>query len=245
MQIRDKAIILHTHKYAERDLIMHAFTREHGVVHGLIKGAHGKKTGVSIDAGVLGDLTWQARLPEHLGSIRFESETNYAAMWMQHRARLYMVGSASTLIRHSFALHDAHPVVFDAYMELLEALAVPDVGGLHARHYIAFECLLLEEAGYGLDLSCCAATGSTDELIYVSPKSGRAVSASAGAPYEGRLLPLPAFMRAAQDGSGVAGDEIAQGLRMTGHFIAHCLKEIAGKEIPHARLQLSKLFSAA
>ncbi len=245
MQISDTAIILHTHKYAERDLIVHAFTRDHGIVHGLIKGAHGKKTGVSVDAGVLGALTWNARLPEHLGTIRFESETNYAAMWMNDRARLYMLGSACALIRHSFALHDAHESVFDGYMQLLEVLRAPDVAGRHARHYIAFECMLLEEAGYGLDLSQCAATGSTDDLIYVSPKSGRAVSAAAGAPYAGRLLPLPAFLRNLEHEMQVEFAEIAQGLRMTGHFIAHSLKEIAGKDLPHARMQLAKHFSAS
>lgn len=245
MQIQSKAIIVHTHKYAERDVIVHAFTRAHGMVHGLIKGAHGKKHGTSMDAGVLGELHWQARLPEHLGAIRFESETNYAAMWMSDRARLYMLGSACALIRHSFALHDAHEAVFDRYIELLEALRTPDVGGLHARHYIAFECMLLEEAGYGLDLSQCAATGSTDDLIYVSPKSGRAVSAAAGAPYAGRLLPLPAFLRDMTQVEAVAVHDIAEGLRMTGHFITHSLKEIAGKEMPHARMQLLKHFSAA
>lgn len=245
MQISDTAIILHTHKYGERDLIVHAFTRDHGIVHGLIKGAYGKKTGVNIDAGVLGALTWNARLPEHLGTIRFESQTNYAAMWMNERARLYMLGSACALIRHSFALHDAHEAVFDGYMELLEVLRAPDMGGRHARHYIAFECMLLEEAGYGLDLSQCAATGSTDDLIYVSPKSGRAVSAIAGAPYAGRLLPLPEFLRHIEHEMQVEFADIAQGLRMTGHFIAHSLKEIAGKDLPHARMQLAKLFSVA
>lgn len=245
MQISDTAIILHTHKYAERDLIVHAFTREHGVVHGLIKGAYGKKTGVGIDAGVLGALTWNARLPEHLGTIRFETETNYAAMWMNDRAKLYMLGSACALIRHSFALHDAHVSVFDGYMDLLEVLRSPDAGGRHARHYIAFECMLLEEAGYGLDLSQCAATGATDDLIYVSPKSGRAVSAAAGAPYAGRLLPLPAFLRNFEQEMQLEYADIAQGLRMTGHFIAHSLKEIAGKDVPHARQQLIKLFSVA
>lgn len=244
MQISDTAIILHTHKYSERDLIVHAFTREHGVVHGLIKGAHAKKS-AGVDVGVLGALSWNARLPEHLGTIRFEAETNYAALWLNDRARLYMLGSACALIRHSFALHDAHTHVFDSYIALLEVLRRPNAAGAHARHYIAFECMLLEEAGYGLDLSQCAATGTTDELIYVSPKSGRAVSKNAGAPYAERLLPLPAFLRDMDGETRAETDEIAKGLRMTGHFIAHCLKEIAGKDVPHARQQLARHFSAA
>lgn len=243
MQIEDAALIVSVQHYAERDFIVHAFTQHYGMVHGLIKGSRSKKTANAMDIGVLGDMHWQARLPEHLGTMRFESRHHYGALLLHDRVRLCMLSSACALIRSSFALHDPHITVFDHVCALFGQLCSTNDKTTQARAYIAFECMLLEEAGYGLDFSQCAATGSTKNLHYVSPKSGRAVSAEAAEPYRHRLLPLPAFLCEGQGHHAPQIDEIANGLHLTGHFIAGSLREIAGKDLPPARLQLSAMFA--
>ncbi len=250
MQIADRAILVHCQHYGERDRIAYAFSRHHGLMHGLIKGARAgaKSAHAALDVGTLGDAVWQARLPEHLGSLRFESQTAFAALLMHQRARLCMAASACALIKASFALADAHPSMFDALLALLEDLRRLPTADEAACSYVAFECALLEESGFGLDLSQCAATGSTDDLCYVSPKSGRAVSRAAGAPYAEKLLPLPAFLRPLQDEAGevmtrLSTQEIAAGLRLTGYFLSHHLREMIGRDLPQTRTQLQVLFA--
>lgn len=244
MRLSDRAIIVHSQPYAERDRIVTAFSRDHGLIQGLMKQYKSQRDAVIADVGVVGDLQWHARLPEHLGSLKFEASANYAALCMQDRTRLCMLASACALVRSSFALHDPHPVVFDGLLYVLACMSeIADKTAL-AKHYIAFECALLEEAGFGLDLFSCAATGVRENLRYVSPKSGRAVSASAGEPYADRLLSLPEFMCREDIGdASLCPEDIIKGLNLTGYFIAHSLQEISGKPVPQPRLQLAQIFT--
>jgi DNA repair protein RecO (recombination protein O) len=258
-RIQDQALILGMHPYAESDIILHAFTREHGVVHGLMKGARSRRARNAIDIGMLGQISLNARLPEHLGSARFESELNYGSLWLHDAMRLNMLASITALIRCSFGLHDPHPALFDDLLEMLAQLRTQPQRATQALYYIRFECRLLEEAGFGLSLDQCAATGGRDNLVYVSPKTGRAVSADAGAPYAEKLLPLPPFLRqhhvqnvsehsdhtGALNVDSVNVDDLSDGLRTTGYFLQHTLKEISGRGMPHARQQLLHLVKAA
>lgn len=241
-QIEDSAFILSVYPYAERDIIAHAFTRTHGVVHGLMKGAKSKRGRNVVDVGMFGQLQWKARLEEHLGVLRFESMRNYAGFWLHDPVRLHMLTSAASLIQYSLGAHDPHPHVFDAWMLLLETLQQTAGQSAQVMAYLRFERRLLEEAGFGLSLDVCAATGVKEGLIYVSPKTGRAISASAGAPYAPKMLPLPDFFR--DESGGIlpkSAQDLADGLRITGHFLAHTLREIAGKDLPMARQQLVRL----
>lgn len=246
-KLQDHAIILHVQPFSESDMIVHAFTREHGIVHGLMKGARSKRSRNKVDIGMLGVADWSARLPEHLGSLRFEAEVNYASFWLSDPFRLHMLTSSVALIRHSFGERDPHPQLFDRYVGLLAQMRGNEDRATQALAYLKFECALLEEAGFGLSLNECAATGSRDDLIYVSPKTGRAVSRDAGAPYAEKLLPLPSCLKSIDSDSLVeaAEDSLLDGLRTTGHFLAYTLQETAGKSMPSARDQLLRLVRAA
>jgi DNA repair protein RecO (recombination protein O) len=115
---------------------------------------------------------------------------------------------------------------------LLDHLGEPAIA---APLMVRFELRLLRELGFGLDLASCAVTGATQELVHVSPKSGRAVSRAAGEPYADRLLPLPAFVRDGFLGAEVTGAEIAQGFRLTGHFLMRDVYEPRGLALPDER----------
>jgi len=228
MHWRDEAIVISVRPHGETSVILEVLARAHGRTLGLVKGGRSPRVRPAVQPGNLVSAGWRARLSEHLGNFDVELMTGYAARAMASREALAMVTTMCFFAKF-LPERDPHPALFDAMLGVLDALEEPAAPLAYAR----FEMLLLEEMGFALDLSECAATGATENLIYVSPKSGRAVSAEAGKPYKDRLLPLPAFLL---DGSAaIARHDIADALRLSGFFLEKHLREAAGVGLPDER----------
>jgi DNA repair protein RecO (recombination protein O) len=230
MHWSDRALVLGCRALGESGIILEAMTREHGRHLGLVHGGRSRRLRPALQAGNTLRVEWRARLDEHLGTYTAEEEISRAARLIASPSALLGLATMAAHLR-LLAERDPHPALFDAAENLLDHLDGPATGpGLFAL----FELALLAEFGFGLDLSACAATGSTGDLVYVSPKSGRAVSREAGAPYHDRLLPLPRFLR-----EGVAEapgpTEVAEAFRLTGFFLLEHLYGPRGQTLPDER----------
>ena len=214
MDWRDEAIVLGARRHGETSVVLEAMTRAHGRHLGLVHGGRSKTLAASIQAGNLVELTWRARLDDHLGTFTVEARALNAARFLASPQALY---GLATLAAHLRLLpeRDPHPALFDTVLVLVDHLDDPDLAG---PLFVRFEVALLAELGFGLDLSECAATGARTDLVYVSPRTGRAVCAEAGEPWRDRLLPLPAFLRAEGE-RGVAPGDVSAGFRLTEHFL--------------------------
>jgi DNA repair protein RecO (recombination protein O) len=192
------------------------FTREHGRHLGFVHGGRSRRLRPLLQTGNHVDVTWKGRLVEQLGHYTFELHRGFAAeaMASAEPARLAALSSLATLAR-LLPERDPHPALYEITLFVLGFL---DDISVWPALMVRWELALLAELGFGLDLGACAATGSNDHLVYVSPRTGRAVSASAGEPYRDRLLALPAFLTGRIDGP-VTREALAQGFALTGHFL--------------------------
>jgi DNA repair protein RecO (recombination protein O) len=230
MEWRDEGIILGTRRHGETSVILEAMTPGHGRHLGLVRGGRSRRAQPVLQAGNRVDLVWRARLDEHLGLFQVEPLELNAATLMQSACAAYGLQLLAAHLR-LLPERDRHPKLYETLRLLLDHLSEPaDAAELIVR----FELLLLDELGFGLDLAECAATGSREDLAYVSPKSGRAVSRAAGAPWSDRLLPLPAFLK---PGSGLRGDlgALEDAFRLTGFFFDRHVYEPRGINAPEAR----------
>ncbi len=257
MEWRDQGLVLSTRKYGESAVIASLLSPEQGRHLGLIRGGQSRRRQGVLQPGNLVDAVWRARLEAHLGTYTLEPVHDFAARVLDDPLRLKGLAAAMALLDASLAEREAHAAIFHDTIALLRALEAagtpPDArpegeGGAPvapdwAVAYVRWEVSLLECLGFGLDLSACAATGTADGLIYVSPRSGRAVSAAAGAPYKEKLLPLPAFLR---DDACEPVDmaDIAAGLRLTGYFLTHHHFVEEGRAMPAGRVRFVDAFSA-
>lgn len=187
MNFRDKAIVISKKPLQERFSILTVLTENHGIYSGLIKLG---KNSSNISEGSLVDYFWQARLDNHLGFVKCEQIKSYHSHIVQNKTKLYAFNSIVGLIKAAFAEREPHRRLFYKMLNYLELLKINFCFG----DYFFMELDILEEAGYGLDLSKCADTGKSDDLYYVSPKSGRAVSRSSGEAFADKLLLLPNFL---------------------------------------------------
>jgi DNA repair protein RecO (recombination protein O) len=174
---------------------------------------------------------WRARLDEHLGGFSVELTELRSARLIGSAAALYALGSLAALVR-LLPERDPHPDLFEAAGYLLDGLAEPAQGTALA---VRFELLLLRDLGFGLDLTACAATGATEDLVYVSPKSGRAVSRAAGEPYKDRLLGLPPFLLDDEVEEAPAPEDLAAAFALTGHFLNVHAFAPRGQTLPEER----------
>jgi len=232
MDWTDDAIILSARKHGESAAIVHALTAGHGRHAGLVRGGAGRRQRGNLQAGNEVRLTWRGRLEEHLGHFTVEPVAARAARWLDDPGRLGGLTAAAAVVEAALPERENHPEVYDDFRALLDAF---DEGEGWAEAYVRWELALLGDLGFGLDLGHCASTGTTEDLIYVSPRSGRAVSAEAGAPYKDKLLRLPAFLTGAD---APAREDLAAGLSLTGHFLEHHVLEPHGGHLPPARLRL-------
>jgi DNA repair protein RecO (recombination protein O) len=191
MQWSDVSIILSTRKYGETSAVVRVLTRDRGVFSGVFRGAYSKNNRGMLQAGNVVSAAWNARLAEQLGTFKLELMEAHAAHIMHDGAKLSALSSACSLLEMALPERHPYPKLFADFHEFLHIL---NSGENWEEEYIKFELSLLSEAGFGLDLSECAATGVSENLIYVSPKSGRAVCADSGEPYKGKLLELPEFL---------------------------------------------------
>jgi DNA repair protein RecO (recombination protein O) len=231
MDWSDDGIVLGARRHGETSLVVSVLTHGHGRHAGLVRGGAGKRGRALYEPGNRLRVTWKARLTEHLGNFTCELVTAEAARVLDDAGRLAALTAACALIEAALPEREPHPGAYDMLAALIEALQ----GDGYAASYARWELALLTELGFGLDLATCAATGRSDRLTYVSPKSGRAVSAEAAEPYRDRLLKLPRFL--IEDGPAAAPD-LLDGLRLTGHFLtAHVFAARPGG-VPAARGRL-------
>lgn len=244
MHWEESGIVLSIHKHGETSGLLRVFTRDHGIHAGLLKGAFSKsRRGLAMPGNLL-NLRWHGRLAEHLGNFQAEMERPIAALILSDAPRLALLTAITQLYIRALPEHDPHPELYEHLHSFLETLSLgrPSLQD-DLIDYIQLEMQLLRDLGFGLDLQHCAATGSNENLCYVSPKSGRAVSREAGAPYQDKLLPLPAFLNTNKtpQKTGISAQEIIDGLSLTGYFLEHWMLSPHGSKLPDARHRLTAL----
>lgn len=234
---QDEGIVLSRRAHGEDAAVVQILTREHGRHAGLAKGAQSRRTRGTYEPGTVVQAVWRGRLPEHLGRFSCEPVASPAAELLTMPDRLQALAAATAVLAAAMPEREPHPAIFDGTRALLDALT----GEHWAELYVQWEVSLLAGLGFALDLSRCAG-GGNDRLAYVSPRTGRAVSLSAGEPYKDRLLPLPAFLVRASDGGPA---EVAQGLRLTEFFLHRHIFGPADADVPAARRRLRARFDDA
>ena len=239
MEWTDSGIVLSVRPHGETGSILEALTRVHGRHLGLIRGGASRKFRPVLQSGNTLQLHWRARLSEHLGNFAAELLTSRAGTLFDRRDALTGLNAFTSVASAALPERVSHEPVFEAAEVLLDTMATGEFLDW-APLYVRWEAGLLDELGFGLDLSACAATGARDDLKYVSPRSGRAVSAAAAKPYEDRLLALPAFLLGSQ-GATASLQDIDAGLRLTGHFLAQRVLAPHNQGIPAGRARLNEL----
>jgi DNA repair protein RecO (recombination protein O) len=240
MQWTDEAIVLGTKRHGEANAILEVMTHEHGRHLGLVRGGGGSRLKAVLQPGNSVAVTWRARLDEHLGHFAVEGLDLRAGSFLSAAHAVFGVTHLAALCR-LLPERDPHAAVYAA---LAEALALLTDARAAASHVVRFELGMLAELGFGLDLVQCAATGTAGDLIYVSPKSGRAVSRGAGEPWRDRLLSLPAFL-AENDEREPQPDELAAGFALTGFFLTRHVLEPRGLALSEARERFIAAIAAA
>ncbi|MBT3703164.1 MAG: DNA repair protein RecO [Alphaproteobacteria bacterium] len=239
MQWTDDAILLSARKHGETSVIVQALTQCHGRHGGLVRGGVGRGSRGVLQPGNEIQGTWKARLPDHLGSYTIELKRARAAHLLNDAARLAALSAACSVAEAALPEREIHVAAYDGFLVLLEALETSDHW---AEVYISWELGLLRELGFGLDLSACAQTGETEGLAFVSPRTGRAVTAAAGAPYKERLLALPGFL-AGQTSEETAPQDLIDGLALTGFFVERHVLAPHNIKIPPARTRFVERFT--
>src|SRR5215475_3262220 len=236
MEWTDEGIVLGVRRHGESSAIVELLTREHGRHLGLVRGGASSRMRPLLQPGNSVTAVWRARLDEHLGMYALEGTRLRAATLLASSHAVYGVTHLAALAR-LLPERDPHEDIYEMLQHTLDDF--DDAGGA-AVHLIRFELAMLGELGFGLDLENCAATGETSDLVYVSPKSGGAVSRSAGEPWRDRLLRLPAFLR--QDGGqddaadhGWTDQDLQDGFRLTGLFLLRHVLEPRGQGHSDAR----------
>lgn len=238
MEWRDQGILLNTRKHGENSAIIEVFTPEHGRHAGVVRGGSSRKIAPILQPGAQLDVFWRARLEDHIGSFQVEPLRSRAAAAMADRLSLAGLNAVTALLAYSLPEREPHPALYHNTEQLLDLLGQADIWPLA---YLRWEVRLLNEMGYALDLQRCAVTGTQDNLTYVSPKSGRAVSRDAAGEWVERLLPLPAVMRGEGNGPDA---EIADGFVTTGYFLGeHLAHDLGHKPLPAARARFVDAFN--
>ncbi len=233
MDWSDEGILLGARRHGETASILEVLTRRHGRTLGLVHGGQSRKLRPVLQTGNAISITWRARLSEHLGTFTAEILTSYSAVAMQDKQALAGLNTICGLAR-LLPEREQHSGLYEAMTVILEHLEFNEVWpGLLVR----WELELLRELGVGLDLSRCVLTGSRSDLVYVSPKSGCAVSRSAGEPYSDKLMSLPEYLSDERQG-GITSDDILRGLELTGFFLQTRVLEPRSLKMPEARSRL-------
>jgi len=233
----DDAIVLAVRPFGEHGAILEALTRAHGRHLGLMRGAGSRGMRGALEPGNLLSVQWRARMDSQLGSFSAEIAAARAAHFFADRLKLDGLAAACAMACATLPEREAHERVFLALDGLLQHMVLePSIAWVAS--YVRFELVLLEDLGFGLDLESCAVTGERENLAYVSPRSGRAVTAAGAGVFANRLLRLPGFLFDAS--APVDGEAVGQGLGLTAHFLERFLAESHAKGLPEARLRFGK-----
>ena len=236
MEWRDHGILLSVQKHGENSAIIQVLTEGHGRHSGVVRGGTSRKMSPLLQPGNELDVVWRARLVEHIGSFTVEPKRLRAGQYMVDRITLAGLTSIVAVAGIVLPEREPHPGIFSATVALLGVLDEPD----WPIAYLHWEMAVLSDLGYQLDLSRCAATGSTENLCFVSPKSGAAVSRLGASGYEDRLLELPDIMKDARSGSV---EQVPAALATTGHFLTNIVQSLGYSSLPPARQRFLDLIS--
>lgn len=237
MDFTDEGILISSKPLGEANTIAELLTAKHGRHLGLVRGGRSRRMRPLMQLGNRLSVTWRARLSDHLGGFNVEMLEPHAARVLDDQVALAAIGSLTGLAKH-LPERDPHPQLYYGALEVLGAL---DDANVWPALLVRWEMLLLQDLGFGLDLSECAATGTDADLIYVSPKSGRAVSRDAGKPYCDRLLKLPRFLLKADAAPKLA--DVLAGFALTGHFFERDVLSPHGLTLPASRTRLLELLA--
>ena len=241
MEWKNQAIILGSKKFGETNCILEVMTREYGRHLGLVYGGSTRSKRYMLQPGNLIQVKWRARLAEHLGCFSVEPIELRAANLIDLPHAVLGVQVMACLVR-LLPERDPHPLLYDALSIILDNIADPMTVG---ATIVRFELELLKELGFGLDLSKCAATGSIEELIWVSPKSGKAVSKNAGEPYIKKLLPLPPFLQPNSQNITISPKMIEQAFALTSYFLSQRIYQPRGINWPEEKERFLNVLLAA
>ncbi len=245
MEWTDEAIVLAVRPFGEHSGILEALTRAHGRHLGLMRSAGSRRMRGVLEAGNLLNVHWRARIDQQLGSYAAELSAARAAHFFDDRVKLDALSSACAMCSATLPEREAHERVYLALDGLLRHMVLePSLAW--AESYVRFEMVLLEDLGFGLDLSACVVTGDVEGLAYVSPRSGRAVTVAGAGIFARRLLKLPTFLTGAQGETSL--EDVKNGLSLTGHFLERVLDEANGQGkvagLPEARVRFSQRIEA-
>ena len=236
MEWREDGILLAVRRHGESSAIIEVLTKGHGRHSGIVRGGASRKIAPLLQPGTELDLTWRARLEDHLGGFTAEPKRARAAALMGDRLTLAGLNAMVALLSFALPEREAHPGLYEKTCAVLDMM---EDGPYWPLAYLQWELTLLQELGFGLDLSRCAVTGTQDDLRFISPKSGKAVSSRGAGEWAERLLPLSPTLLGQWDGSS---EELMKGLKVTGHFLTTWLAPALGnKPIPDARVRLLDL----
>ncbi|MEF3048299.1 DNA repair protein RecO [Pseudotabrizicola sp. L79] len=232
MDWTDDAVVLSSRPHGEASAIVEVYAAVHGRHLGVVRGGASRKLAAHLQPGTQLAVTWRARLSDQLGSFTIEPVKSRAAV-LEDPLALAGLASACALLHLALPERDPHAGLYAKTIRLLDDQAS---GGDWLAPYLRWELTLLEEIGFGLDLGSCAVTGARDDLAFVSPRTGRAVSRAGAGDWAPKLLPLPSALM----GQGpVTRPEAAQALDLTGHFLTRALADrLPGGQLPEARARL-------
>jgi DNA repair protein RecO (recombination protein O) len=239
MQWTDEGIVIGVKRHGEANAILELMTREHGRHLGLVRGGFGSRLKPVLQLGNSVSAAWRARLDEHLGNYTVEGLHLRAASFFSSPHAIYGVSHLAALMR-LLPERDPHGGLYEALDEILGRL---DDAAIAAPMVVRFELQLLSELGFGLDLERCVATGVSGDLIYVSPKSGRAVSRAAGEPWADKMMRLPAFLR--EHDALPVGRDLTDGFTLTGYFLTRHALEPRGLALGDERAHFIAALSRA
>jgi DNA repair protein RecO (recombination protein O) len=240
MRWSDEGFVLAARPHGESGAVVHLLTRERGRHAGLVRGGAGRRLAAALQPGNEVRAEWRGRIEDQLGTLAVELAQARAAGLLGDALRLAALASACALAEAALPEREPHPGAYEGFGALLDALAgAPDWPATYAR----WELALLAELGYGLDLARCAATGETEDLAYVSPRSGQAVGREAAGPWRDRLLPLPAFFLGAQ--APAEAQDVRDALELTGLFLERRVLAPHGRREPAARTRLVAMLRRA
>lgn len=238
MEWREQGVLLARRRHGENAAIIEVFTEGHGRHAGIVRGGAGRKLAPVLQPGTQVDVAWRARLEDHLGSFTVEPVSSRAADLMADRKTLAGLNSLTALLSFALPEREVHAPLYHRTLAVLDMMGESSFWPLA---YVRWELFLLEELGFGLDLGRCAVTDRSDNLVFVSPKSGRAVSRVGAGEWASKMLPLSPALIGEGEGSN---EDIQDALQVTGHFLQNWVAASQGnRSIPEARSRMVELLS--
>ena len=231
MEFHEEAFVLSARAHGDTGVVVDLLTETHGRYAAYVPGGASRRMKPHLQAGARVIADYRARTSDHLGSARLEPVGEGPSVLFDDPLALHGLSAATAVAQGALPEREAYPGAFLAFEALLGAFVLPDVW---PAIFVRFEAGLLENLGFGLDLGSCAVTGTLDDLVWVSPRTGRAVSSDAGRPYADKLLKLPPFMLGAQ--AGLVEGDVRDGLTLTGHFLEHFVFNPQNRPLPPARV---------